>query len=108
MSDWYDLDDDHNVLGPFSTDEYLARAANRDPLWRQVARSEVGEVKVSTVFLALDHGWEAGAAPVVFETMIFGGAHSDDQWRCSTWAEAEAQHTAAVALVEAGGKGDDS
>ena len=37
---------------------------------RGVARSLVGSVEISTIFLALDHGWDGGA-PILWETMAF-------------------------------------
>lgn len=66
---------------------------------RRVAATEIGDIHVSTVFLGLDHSFGEGP-PMIFETMIFGGDHDEDQWRYSTWEEAEKGHAAAVALVE--------
>lgn len=63
---------------------------------RQVARTQIGEMDVSTVFLALDHAYQG--RPKVFETMTFGGPDdSEVQGRYSTWEEAEAGHQTAVA-----------
>lgn len=60
--------------------------------YRRVAQSgEKDKLWVSTVFLGLDHAW-GGGPPMIFETMIFGGEHDQDQERCSTWEEAEAMH----------------
>ncbi len=66
---------------------------------RHVAKEVIGDAQVSTVFLGMDHAW-GGAEPLLFETMIFGGPHDGYQDRCSTWAEAEAMHAKAVALVK--------
>jgi hypothetical protein len=66
---------------------------------RRVAETTIYMVRISTVFLGLDHQWGDGP-PLVFETMIFGGEHDNDQWRCSTWEEAVAQHQNAVDLVQ--------
>jgi hypothetical protein len=68
---------------------------------RQVARDEIGDVTVSTVFLGLDHRFMDDGPPVLFETMIFGGVHNEYQERYCTWDEAEAGHAQAVALVRA-------
>ena len=57
----------------------------------RVARVEFGGVKVSTVFLALDHGSGSGP-PLLFETMVFGGEHDQDCVRYSTLDEALAGH----------------
>ena len=65
---------------------------------RHVAKDIIGEVRVSTVFLGLDHGLGDGP-PLLFETMIFGGQHDQYQTRASSWTEAEGQHAAALALV---------
>lgn len=68
--------------------------------WR-VDETYIGEARISTVFLGLDHNhsWPNGT-PILFETMIFGGEHDDFQERYCTWDEAEAGHKIAVDLVE--------
>jgi hypothetical protein len=66
---------------------------------RHVAKTEIGDANVSTVFLGLNHQWGSGP-PLLFETMIFGGPHADYQERCSTWNEAEAMHQRACDLVK--------
>lgn len=66
---------------------------------RIVARTEIGDVRVSTVFLGLDHGWEDEV--LLYETMIFGGPHDQDQDRYTTRQQAEEGHHRMVALVEA-------
>ena len=65
---------------------------------RHVAQDTIGDVRISTVFLGLDHNF-LGDRPLLFETMIFGGAHDQYQERCSTWDEAEKMHAEALALV---------
>lgn len=65
---------------------------------RVVAKDKVNGVEVSTVFLGLDHQWGDGP-PLLFETMIFGGPHDEDQWRYSTWDEAVTGHVAALKLA---------
>ena len=57
-----------------------------------------GGVRVSTVFLGLDHGFGRGE-PVLFETMVFGGSHDGDQKRYATWDEAVAGHHAKLIKV---------
>src|SRR5262245_2117925 len=69
---------------------------------RQVAEDEIGEVRVSTVFLGVNHNFRGWGPPILFETMIFGGEHDGYQTRCATWEDAEAQHAFAMALVRAG------
>lgn len=66
---------------------------------RIVAKSSKGDVRVSTVFLGLNHQWEPGGPPEIFETMIFGGEHDQDMWRYATWEEAEEGHRKACELA---------
>ena len=93
MGDKYILKDRQAV--PASLEEWAVWFETAD---RIVAKDEVGDAKVSTVFLGLDHNWGDGP-PVLFETMIFGGEHDEYQDRCSTWDEAEQMHAKAVALA---------
>lgn len=58
---------------------------------RHVANIKQGDIRVSTVFLGLDHSFGYGP-PMLFETMIFGGEHDQYQDRCSTWEQAEEMH----------------
>jgi len=60
--------------------------------WR-VAKTDKGDILVSTVFLGINHQWGSGP-PLLFETRIFGGEHDQDRDRCSTWEQAEAMHAA--------------
>jgi len=57
------------------------------------------KVHISTVFLGLDHGFMQGGEPVVFETMVFGGAYNQHQERCNTWGEAAAMHERVCEMV---------
>lgn len=65
---------------------------------RIVKQEMIGDVRVSTVFLGIDHNWSEGP-PILFETMIFGGEHDQHQERSSTWKSAEAMHDKACAMV---------
>ncbi len=69
---------------------------------RKVAKTKVGEVEVSTVFLGLNHQFGDGP-PLLYETMVFGGPMDGEQERYSTRAEATEGHAATVKRV-AGGK----
>lgn len=71
-----------------------------DP-WR-VAETEIGDVRISTVFLGMDHRFRDEGPPILFETMIFGGRLDNFQDRCCTWDEAEAMHAEAVKQVRGG------
>jgi hypothetical protein len=67
---------------------------------RKVAITEIGDVRVSTVFLGMNHNWGDGP-PLLFETMVFGGKLDQEQERYSTWDEAERGHAATVERVQA-------
>lgn len=72
---------------------------------RQVAETFIGGLRISTVFLAIDHNYSGQGDPLLFETMIFDdgkdGIDATYQTRCSTWGEAEAQHVAAEVVAMA-------
>jgi len=71
-------------------------------LWMQYARNRILKqthlpdgVKVSTVFLGLNHNF-GNRSPVLFETMIFGGDHDGDQWRYYDYEDAIKGHQNAI------------
>ena len=64
---------------------------------RTVANDSVGNTSVSTVFIGLDMGLKG--APLLFETMVFGGGLADSEWRYATWEEAEEGHRNVLALA---------
>jgi hypothetical protein len=68
---------------------------------RHVGDTTIGDVRVSTVFLGLNHQYESGGPPLIFETMVFGGPLDDEMDRYSTEAEAEAGHVRMVDRVRA-------
>lgn len=67
---------------------------------RQVALTRINkEVSISTVFLAVDHGFRS-KTPVLWETMVFGGILGHEVKRCAgTWEQAEAMHEDMCKLV---------
>jgi hypothetical protein len=65
---------------------------------RQVASTDWDGVRVSTVFLGLDHSWGQGD-PVLWETMIFGGPADGEQWRYRSLEAARAGHEKAVEVA---------
>lgn len=94
MGDKYVLNDKREAV---PTDDVLAWARMfEDGEARRVARTQVGPLSISTVFLGLDHAFGEGP-PMLFETMVFGLPDGgEDMDRCSTWAQAEAMHAAFV------------
>ncbi len=65
---------------------------------RKVAFTEIGDIRISTVFLGLDHSYGDGP-PLWFETMTFGGEHDNEQDRYTTLEEAMRGHDRMVAMV---------
>lgn len=80
---WRDMED------PFSEDA------------RFVASTTLRGVRVSTVFLGLNHqhGLDEGLPPLIFETMIFGGRHDQTTIRYSTEERARGGHEAVVSVI---------
>jgi hypothetical protein len=68
---------------------------------RRVAQASVGDAWVSTVFLGIDHGFGFNDAPVLWETMIFGGSRDQEQHRYTSQAEALAGHARLVRELRA-------
>jgi hypothetical protein len=96
MSDKYIL----NGHTPVATDDVMAWGRMFEDLAARVVAFDKlpSGVRVSTVFLGLDHSFGDGP-PLLFETMIFEGPHDQYQDRCSTWEQAETMHAAALALA---------
>lgn len=94
MSDWYVLNENND---PVKVDMMTGARALAEKN-RHVAEEIIGESRISTVFLGLDHSFFDGP-PLVFETMIFGGPEDGFMNRYSTWKEAEEGHKKAVELV---------
>lgn len=67
---------------------------------KRIGYDEFGPVRVSTVFIGLDHNFSSEGPPLLFETMIFEGKHDQYQERYATYEEAKAGHEKAVALVK--------
>ena len=68
---------------------------------RLVATTGNDAIRISTIFLGLDHshGWRG--APILYETMVFRSGHADVRWfrRYATRARALEGHAAIVAEV---------
>jgi hypothetical protein len=63
---------------------------------------EVGDVKISTIFMGLDYNWDFSGPPLLFETLVMGGEHHHHMERCSTKEQAKEQHDEAVRIVRGG------
>lgn len=90
---------ENRVPVPIVPEDYAALGRAMMEPDRRVGQTEKGDVKVSTVFLALDHRFNDQGPPLLFETMIFGGEHDGYQDRCSTWEQAEVMHKVACDMA---------
>jgi hypothetical protein len=73
-----------------------------NPGCRIVEQTNIGRVKISTVFLGLDHGYRS-SRPVLFETMIFNGLLDESVERYCTWdgaAEGHRRHVQSVLSLQ--------
>jgi len=69
---------------------------------RIVAQTQVAAgVRVSTVFLGIDHSFSGKGPPILFESMVFDDYGDQDCRRYCTWAEAEEGHLQLVDELEA-------
>jgi hypothetical protein len=89
-----------------STDEWMLSYPPPEE-WEaahRVGLTTVGNYRVSTVFLSIDHRHYGDGPPILFETMVFEGESWTDLYcgRYCTRAEAEAGHARIVAALEAG------
>lgn len=73
---------------PISYERYRELWSSMD--YRVVRQEEVAGAGVSTVWLGIDHA--VRGAPVIFETMIFGGEHDGVTWRYPTEMAARRGH----------------
>ena len=63
-----------------------------------VRHDNVDDVRISTVWLGLNHNFRPGP-PHIFETMVFNGPFHGDYWRHATEEEAIRCHEETVALM---------
>jgi hypothetical protein len=88
------------------TDHYLLNAMG-DPVpcpdvlvwaqWFEVADrhlcdTKIGDVRISTVFLGLDHNFGLYGQPILWETLVFGGRFDGEMYRYHTRLEATRGH----------------
>jgi len=80
-----------------ATEQEWLRWWSAEPDRHIVAKTVVGGVEISTVFLHIDHGLQFdGRPPLIFETMLFDDYEEGRERRYRTWAEAEIGHMEAV------------
>lgn len=93
---YYILDAQHRVIQTEDLAEWSSFFSHFEN--RVVKQENIGNLRVSTVFLGLDHDWSTTGSPLVFETMIFVDSGYAEIYcdRCSTWDEALSMHEKAV------------
>lgn len=102
MANFYTLDEKGNPV-PEDDVQKWGEWHQRNFNNMRVGKTYVRGIRISTVFLSIDHRFLGKGEPLLFETMIFGRGKFDEmQWRYSTREEAVAGHAAAVKLVEEG------
>lgn len=79
---------------PVPVDDFMLWGMWYQDADRIVKQEQIGDYWVSTVFLGLDHNWNMGGPPVLFETMVFIEGSADAHERYCTWDEAMAGHEA--------------
>lgn len=101
MNEWkYILAEDGKT--PIPEPDVIKWARWYEKTERHVAFDEIGSIKISTVFLGIDHGFDYhNERPILWETMIFGatGELEHYQERYSSYQEAMEGHERAVAQV---------
>jgi len=105
LSDKYILKDHTPILEPDLTKwlkwfETANRRVDETFITNNITKEKI---RVSTVFLGLNHNYIQEEPPLLFETMIFGGKFDEEEYqtRCSTWKEAEKMHQKAIDVVSA-------
>jgi hypothetical protein len=71
--------------------------ASRDP---HIANDYIDEIRVGTVFLGMDHSSGSDGPPLLFETIIVGGALDQFRMRCATYEEAEITHRIVLSMAK--------
>lgn len=105
MSDKYILDEKGQ---PVAEPDLMKWAKWFEAAERHVGDERIGESGISTVFLAMDHDYGCRGEPLLWETMVFGGALDQEQDRCSgTREQAEAMHARMVEKVKCANAADE-
>lgn len=97
MSDMYILLSDKKT--PILTDDLLEWGRWMEKRDRVVAVSEWDGVKVSTVFLGLDHNFWGGGPPILWETLVFEGEYDGDMECYTSYDDALEGHKAMCTKV---------
>lgn len=89
---WYDKQGNPITLEQASQLRYGPDGEN----YTRVGLTHIGETRVSTVWLGLDHSYYHDTKPIIFETMVFGGDHDQECVRYQTEQQAQQGHHTVV------------
>lgn len=78
---YYDIDGNPMSLEAWAN-SYEASCDDPNGAWR-IGADEIDGVRVSTVWLGLNHSWTGGIA--IFETMTFVDGNNDQPWDEAQW-----------------------
>lgn len=67
---------------------------------RRVRQTFINNIRISTIFLGINHNFRLDGIPILFETMAFKNHKEIDCRRCSTWRQALKQHWDMVARMK--------
>lgn len=106
FNDKYILDQNGN---PVSEPDIFKWGKWFEKVERYVGDTEINGIRVSTVFLGLDHDFGQRSSPVLWETMVFGGILDGEMERYTSLESAKHGHEEMVkkvkkALAEKGDK----
>lgn len=96
MVDWFDRQG--RPIDMFQAAELLIADDNYKRVVEDLFVFEGEPVRVSTVWLGLNHNW-SGGPPLIFETMVFGGAHDSETWRYATEEQAKEGHVEVIEFL---------
>ena len=95
---WYTLDENNKPVK--ATIIQYSEWIEANPERKAVKQEHIGDVRISTVFLGLDHAWPKNdITPVLWETMIFGGEHDQYMDRYTSYEDALEGHQTALNLI---------
>lgn len=66
---------------------------------KTVERTVISDIAITTLFMGMTTSYRDGA-PLLFETMVFGGEYDGYQEKYSTWSSAVKGHEFACELVK--------
>ena len=90
-----------NALGePVGTNDAMVWARWFETANRHLAHDQLsGDVRVSTVFLGLDHSFSQTRLPLLWETLVFGGPLDGEMYRYESRLQAMQGHQTMVEKV---------